>query len=272
MVVNMINKAINLFLKNTNYKKEDILKIIQIHSGFTNVSFMFKTNDKNKYQVRIGGSNYIVNRKNEFNILSAINDKNYIFIDEDGNAIKKWINGYTPKFIFFKKKLLNLLTIEIIKLHNIDLKNFEIIKHDYFVFFDKTLFFDNFDKEMYVKLVNKYKDLDLVLSHNDINPKNMIYNPKFKKITLIDFEWGRINNKYWDVANFFRETNLNIKFLNYMLSIYKELDQKTMYDFLYLCTNFAYQWTFGMDETKKILKYRKKIISKLIKYRKYISI
>lgn len=267
----MINKAINLFLENSKYKKENILKIKQIHSGFTNVSFLFKTDDKKKYQVRLGGANDIVNRKNEFNILKAINDINYIFIDKDGNAIKKWINGINPKFFFNKKKLLNLLILEIMKLHKTNIKDFEIINHDYLSFFDKTIFFDQFDKDMYLKLINKYKNLDLVLSHNDINPKNMIYDYKSRKIILIDYEWGRINNKYWDVANFFRETNLNIKWLDYMLSFYTDLDKKIMYEFLYLCTNFAYQWTFGMKETKKILNYRKKIKVKLMKYRKYIS-
>lgn len=266
----MIEKAIDLFLLNTNYKRENILRIKQIHHGFTNISFLFKTNDKNKYQVRLGGSNDVVNRKNEFNILSTIKDNNYIFIDKDGNAIKKWINGYTPKFIFNKKKLLKLLTLEIIKLHDINIEKSKIIKHDYYSFFNQTIFFDEIDKDMYLKLVKKYEKLDLVLSHNDINPKNMIYNPKTQKIILIDFEWGRLNNKYWDIANFFRETNLKIKWLNYMLSFCEDIDKSVMYEFLYLCTNFAYQWTFGMKETKKILNYRKKIKEKMINYRKYV--
>lgn len=267
----MIKKAIDLFLSNTDYKKDDISKIKQIHHGFTNISFLFKTKDKQKYQVRIGGSNDIVNRKNEFNILSLIKDKNYLFIDKDGNAIKKWISGFTPKFIFNKKRLLKLLTLEIMKLHNINIEKSNVIKHDYFSFFNQTFFFDEYDKKMYLKLVEKYKNLDLVLSHNDINPKNMIYDPKTKKITLIDFEWGRLNNMYWDIANFFRETNLNIKWLDYIISFYENIDKETMYVFLYLCTNFAYQWTFGMNETKKILNYRKKIEQKMIYYRKYIN-
>jgi thiamine kinase-like enzyme len=47
----------------------------------------------------------------------------------------------------------------------------------------------------YLTLVDKYKYLPSVLSHNDLSPDNMLYLPN-KKIQFIDFEWTRLNNRY----------------------------------------------------------------------------
>lgn len=262
--------AINLFITHTDYQKENIKSITQIHHGFTNLSFMFVTNDNKKYQVRIGGSNDVVNRKNEYAILTTIQDKNYLYIDENGNAIKKWIEGNPPKFVFNKKTKLKLLVDQIVKLHSIKFNNPNLIKHDYLFFFDKTKYEKEIDRSLYLKLIDKYQDLELILSHNDLNPMNMIYDSKNKQMHLIDYEWGRINNRYWDIANFYRETNLSLKWLKYMVDCYKGLDFKTMCDFVYISTNFAYQWTFGMQQTDKILNYRQKVLNRLEKFRKFV--
>ncbi|WP_412032051.1 choline kinase [Malacoplasma muris] len=267
----MENKAIEFFIEHTKYKKEDILHLKQIHHGFTNLSYLLVTTDNKKYQVRFGGSNDVVSRKNEYAILKAIKEENYLYIDEEGNAIKKWIEGKPPVFFWNKKKKLKLLVEQIIKMHSIKFNDSNLIKHDYLFFFNKAIFQNNLDKELYLKLIDKYKNLELILSHNDLNPKNMIYDSKKSKMYLIDFEWGRINNKYWDIANFYRETNLSTKWLKYMVDLYKGLDFQTMCEFVYITTNFAYQWTFGMKETKKILNYRKYVSHKMNKYRKFVE-
>ncbi|MDE5553413.1 MAG: phosphotransferase [Malacoplasma sp.] len=223
------NLALKFFLskiglKSKQYKEEDILDIQQIHHGFTNKSFLFITKDQNKFQVRLGGSNDVVNRNNEAQIIKALNDGFYLFLDKDGNAIKKWIEGDKPNFQSFnKKKLLKLLVNEIKRVHAIDISKSSIIKHDYFVFWKKAKLEEKHAKK-YQELYEKYKDLPLVLSHNDINPNNMIYNKSQKRIYLIDFEWGRINNAYWDYANFFRESNLKLKYFDYLISLDNTLE------------------------------------------------
>lgn len=273
----MKQTVINLFVNNTNYSKNDIISVQEIHCGFTNLSFKFCVREKQPqlssyYQVRLSCDNKIVNRSNEYNVLQLIKDKNYIYYDKNGNAIKKWIDGVNPNLFWLNKKsfLFNLVN-EITKFHSYSLKQDNIMKHDYFMFLDKTNFFNPIDQELFLELISKYKNLKTVLSHNDLNPKNMIYK-KDKSISLIDFEWTRVNNQYWDIANFYRETNLSYKWLVYMTKLYKNLDMNIMKDFVYISTNYAYQWTFGMSETKKILKYRKKLIKKLNRFRKWVSI
>lgn len=253
-------------IKCNKYSKEDILDIQQIHHGFTNKSFLFTTKDNCKFQVRLGGSNDVVDRRNEALIIKLVDNGNYIHLDQYGNAVKKWIDGEKPSFSGFnKKKLLKLLSDEIKKMHEIDIKNSNIIRHDYFAFWNKAIL-EPKHADKYKQLFEKYKNLPLVLSHNDINPNNMLYNKDEDKIYLIDFEWGRINNAYWDYANFFRESNLKLKYFDYMISFDKSLDLKTAREFIYICTNFALQWTYGMQETPKILEYRKLMLEHLEKF------
>lgn len=266
--------AKKIFIDNSKYNLNDIKNIKKIHHGFTNESYLFKLKNGEKYQIRIGGCNDIVNRANEFNILKIIKNDLFIYLNENGDGIKRWINGYPPKFIFNKNELLKKLAKKIKELHSTNISNVKnILIHDYYCFFDiSKKYMEDIDINLYEKMVDNYKDLDKVLSHNDINPKNMIYDPKTKEIYLIDFEWGRINNKYWDIANFYRDSNLKIRHLNYITKLYGDLDLQTMYNFVYITTNFAIQWTYGMNQTKKIIKYRKKLNKRIKIYRKLVKI
>jgi hypothetical protein len=82
------SKAINLFTKYTKYKKHDIIKIIPVHNGYTNISFKFITNDKKAYQVRISNTRN-VNRINEKNILDLVKFPYFIYFNtRTGDAIK----------------------------------------------------------------------------------------------------------------------------------------------------------------------------------------
>ncbi|MDE5553293.1 MAG: hypothetical protein K2I67_01985, partial [Malacoplasma sp.] len=67
-------------------------------------------------------------------------------------------------------------------------------------------------------------------------------------------------------ANFFRESNLKLKYFDYLISLDNTLDPKIARDFIYFCTNFALQWTYGMQETEKILSYRKLMLEHLEKF------
>lgn len=268
---NFREQAIQLLEKNTNYKREQILKIKQIHRGYTNLSFLFKMQDKTQLQIRLGQNNQIVDRQNEIRIISYLPDKLFLYIDENGNAIKKWIYGYNPSFRFNKRKLLRLLCNEIIKLHNTDISKLNIVKHDYSQYFTDSIKkqYPEYSKR-FEKLLEKHKNIKLVFSHNDTNPWNLIYAPKENKIYLIDFEWARINADYFDYVNFFRETNLNIKWLKFICD-YSKLDFEIAKDFLFICTFFALQWTYKVNETEKLLKYRKGVIKKLDKFSKILD-
>lgn len=266
-VSNFKKQALDLFLKYTNFTNDDILDIKQIHCGFTNISFVIKLKNKKKYQVRIGQNNKIVNRDNEIKVLKLIPDIKFLYIDKKGNAIKEWIEGVNPNFDFNTLNKLKLLILEIKKIQNINIGNINILEHNYYDILSKDLY----DKykiwyDKYIEIIDKYKNLKKVFSHNDLNPKNMIYNRKNKKIILIDYEWARINNQYWDIANFFKETNLRVKYLKKICKIFDELDFNILKDFVFISSFYALAWTYQVNQTEKIFKYRKKILIKLKQY------
>lgn len=265
--------AINLFISKTNLNFKDIKKIKEIHLGYTNKSFLFILKNGNKYQVRLGKNNNIVDRSIESKISSILYKNIFLYIGSDGNAIKKWIDGYNPKFIFNKKKLLKKLIEAIHKLHSVQCYDLDIKKQDYLEFIDdftKKIVSEKWIN-LYLSILEKHKGLKLVFSHNDINPLNMIYERKTKEIILIDYEWARLNNEYWDVANFFRETNLKIKWLKYMCSIYPDMDFNILLEFCFVCSFFAHLWSLKMTETKKIKNYRKRNLKKLNYFYSLIS-
>jgi thiamine kinase-like enzyme len=94
-------------------------------------------------------------------------------------------------------------------------------------------------------------NMPLVLSHNDLSADNLLYT-KDHKVVFIDYEWARLNNEYWDVANFIREVDLPLTKIK-LLCKYMDITKiKDLLIFVYLATNYAYQWTFNMPQTTKI--------------------
>lgn len=260
----LVDQAKKIFTKQTNYLQNSIENIFEIHDGYTNHSFLIETKDKKKWQIRIARNSKIVNRNNEFNVLKAINNKSFIYYDKkSGNAIKKWLPGINPTYKIYSSNLfLKKFARKCRKLHNTDIKNTNIINHEY----GNYLLISKLEKKHFLKykeLINKYQDLPQVLSHNDLNAKNLLWYKN--KVTFIDFEWARINNEYWDLANFIREVDLDFDRAKKLTKYYKKLDWEIMKDFIYICTNFAVQWTYGMQQTPKMIKYRQYCIYKMNK-------
>jgi hypothetical protein len=59
--------------------------------------------------------------------------------------------------------------------------------------------------------------------------------------------------------------------IKYILSYDKAINSQILYDFIYICSNYAYQWTFNMMQSNKILKCRKLNFVKMNKYYKMTS-
>lgn len=259
--------AIRLFVTNTKFKSHQIESIHQIHNGYTNISFLITLVNNQKYQIRLANDNHVVDRNNEFAMLKNIHNKDFVYYDiKTGNAIKEWIDGENPNSDEMNSKLfLDSFSSTLQKLHRCKNLN-HVIKHNYYEFLDivrDKLAAYHIDK--YKHLTSKYQNLKLVLSHNDLSADNLLWNKVDKKVHFIDYEWARMNNPYWDVANFIRETDITQESINYLASV-NELDIDILTDFIYICINYAYQWTFVMPQTKKILSYRKKLLTKLKKY------
>lgn len=268
----LTNAAINLFKKHgKEYAKENFIKITPIHTGYTNQSYLLETNN-HKFQIRLGQNNEIVNRNNEKEILSIIKDKYYIYYNENnGNAIKKWIDAVALEEYFNERQqileadVLITLIKEIEDLHKINWKDSKIIHHDYFCFFNNKHDLEDYHKDLYIKLVNELtQDSPWVLSHNDLNMQNILIT-KDKKIIFIDYEWGRINHPLWDIANFIRESNLNLEQVKEIAKLLSVSYNKLL-KFMYICTNFAYQWTFSTKYSENVKTYRQKTKDLLNQY------
>ncbi|MDQ0513921.1 thiamine kinase-like enzyme [Mycoplasmoides fastidiosum] len=232
------------------YKVEDIVECEKISLGYSNETYRIKTKNNKQYQVRFGMNNDIIFRDNERAILKLINDQTYVYYDlKTGNSIRHWFVGRNPVVtdidIQFLKKLVDIIE----QLHKTDLNHpaaKKVRKHNNLCFeqyVDERLASEHWQK--YLELTHTYKDLPKCLSHNDISLLNLIYNDQTQELELIDYEWGRINNYYWDYANFIREARLDLELAQWLAKLAK-LEWEILADHIFLTTCFAVQWALSM--------------------------
>lgn len=263
--------AQQIFEKKFSHTKNKIKSIKLIKKGFTNISYLVIDQNNKKYQIRIG--NEKINRNNETLLLkSQPKNGGYIYYDEtNGNSIKIWFEGKNPTIKECRSDLF-------IKEFAATLRKFQKIKPDKkistrnFYCFEKISNFKGCEKllKKYKEIIEKYEPMNEVVSHNDLRPENLVWNNK--KVIFLDFEWATLNHKYWDLANFLREIKYPISDLKTMLKKYfKDVDYKILCEFLYVCTTFAYQWTFFPETSNSILKYRKNTKKLMLDYYKLIS-
>lgn len=260
--------AKTFFVKNIkDMKFEDIQTIKKIHYGYTNLSFYVQLKDGKEYQLRFARNNEIVDRKNERKVINLIHEQNdYLYYDQYGNFIKKWISGKTITVKEVNDEYLMKLQTKINEFHNIKVSDDLILKHNY----NNVLETKRLSKkylDLYASSLSKLNLNDLVLSHNDLNVDNIIVNDK-NELIFIDFEWTRMNVPNWDIINFCRESSFNIEKIKNVARLYNI----PLVDFLglyYISLCFAYNWTFENSFSFKIFKYRlevRKQVNKIYRY------
>lgn len=272
----MFNQTFLVLAKKTFFKKypnsqEKIASIKQIHSGYTNYSFLFTLKNKTKFQVRIPNDGNLVDRYCEYQIIKLLNDKNFVYYDtKTGIAIKKWIEGTNPKITNAKSPIfLNKLFKQIYQIHKLSKKHYTKFKTLNFAFYNTNVHqLPPIARKKYLKLYNQHKNDPVVINHSDINLANIVLS-KQNQIHLIDFEWVILAPDYWDYANFFREQLLPLKYAKLLNKYIKNFSFDVFCEFVFLCTCFAYLWTFKMPKTTKIINYRKLQLKKIQKYVKY---
>lgn len=261
------SEAKKLFVsKLNNYQIEDIVNINLLLGGFTNKCFFIETKDRKRFFLRLGNSK--IDRTNESSYLNASKKiKQYIYYDfKTGDAIKRWEEGYTASFDDCLQKTTFIKIIkEIKKIQRIKIRKIPDIKErDFFSFLSFSKLDDKYIQK-YKEIINKYKYLEKVLSHNDIRPSNVIINKS--KVRLIDFEWCTLNNQYWDLANTSREINFPLDELEKIFKRYfRKLDFNVFKEMLFATSCFAVQWTFFEKESKELLKYRENVIKIMDSY------
>jgi thiamine kinase-like enzyme len=192
-------------LKNYNIFKEELISLELLkNQGFNNISYLLKTTEKS-YIIRVFKSNDSVNISREFEY--KIQKKAYknhiaskpIFLNEEF-----MIYEYTKGFHKTKLSKIDLrnLVLKIKKFHQ-----FKIDEKPY----NLTLDLKNYSKKLSsqksqklikscfksIKALKKFKNKP-VLSHHDLNSKNIIFDKNSLKI--IDWEYAGVNDRFFDLA------------------------------------------------------------------------
>ncbi len=218
-------------IKKYNIFKEELLSLELLkNQGFNNISYLLKTLTK-EYVIRVFKSNESVNISRLFEY--QIQKKAYknsiaskpIFLNENF-----MIYEYTKGFHKTKLSKIDLrnLVLKIKKFHQ-----FKIDEKPY----NLTLDLKNYSKKLSsqksqklikscfksIKALKKFKN-EVVLSHHDLNPKNIIFNKNSLKI--IDWEYAGANDRFFDLACVCIEFKLNKKEEKTLLTTYFRKEKK----------------------------------------------
>ncbi|CAM9153211.1 phosphotransferase [Mycoplasma marinum] len=229
------NKAIELFIDKTKYSKDQIKQINKIENGFSNnANFLFLLDNGDKFQVKIpkGKNTLFPDIKSAFLYDSSI----YIYLNENGLMIKKWIEG--KHVDFSEEKHARWVLDEIQKLHNIKIESNEMGMYDINAYRKKTNIPTKFLKEFDV-LSTELQKYEISFIHGDINPKNVLVTKS--RALLIDFEWSKNGYSILDYAYLiaFSKININLvsKVTNYNVQELEKMVRFVLIHTLMWCEN-----------------------------------
>lgn len=249
-------------IKNYNIFKSELLNIELLKTqGINNISYLLKTTDK-EYVLRVFKSKKSVNISREFEFLTQ--KKAY----EKGFATKPiFLNKDFMIYIYekgiHKYKLSNLeiknLSKIVKKMHKIDLKskNYNFAKD--LKYYSSILKDEKSSKllkktQKALKTLKKYKK-DLVLTHHDLNPKNIIFTQD-EKILIIDWEYAGTNDRFFDLATIcveFKFTKGEEKiFLNNYFKKIKKSYLKKLKEYKKIYKNICALWFSSLENKTKI--------------------
>ena len=186
----------------------------QILGGMMNGSFIVDYQNK-KYILYMPTeqANEMVDRKEEKRHLDivyplGVTSKNVFFDVPNGIKINEFIDGESLNKLddYDETKIAKILRT----LHNSEVKsNLDYLPFERFVGFEKeALEFSNLDDDYrcFKELLFSNKDYllsdPLVLSHNDFQKSNIVYNPNEDTYYMIDFEFMANNSEIYDIACF----------------------------------------------------------------------
>ncbi len=252
-------KLYNFLLMHYVLFQEDIKRVIEIDKGLTNQIYYVELTNGEELKVRFAIENPYINRELEKILENKFNARDIIYWNDNGDYIKKWINGNELELKYMDNNIWEQL-IEIIgRIKNTPITSFvDIKKPEYFdpsVKIDPILV-DAFD--YYVAIIESFSSSDFVLCHNDFACPNIIIDG-VNHLNVFDFEWASYNHHYWDIANLIKDTEISYEDLR-ELRAFRSFRWNLLIEIIFAVHFYSYFWTFKIEPNKKILAYRKKMI------------
>ncbi|MGB3752088.1 MAG: choline/ethanolamine kinase family protein [Arcobacteraceae bacterium] len=242
------------FFKNKQPFTLELLK----NQGYCNINYKLKTPQK-EYLIRVFQDDTTVNisRNFEFQIQKKASQKNiapkpFVLDLENFLMITEFINGIN-RYTLTNLELIKL-TKTIKKFHSFNTNQKEYdLKKDFQSYHD--ILKDKDSKEMSkasfqeLKKLKKYKK-QLVLSHHDLNAKNIIFTKN--SIKIIDWEYAGINDLFFDLASVCCEFNLSTQQQKLLLNTYfkktakKDMSKLKSYTIIY--KNLCLLWFKSLEK------------------------
>ncbi|AUM62587.1 phosphotransferase family protein [Spiroplasma monobiae] len=216
---------------------------------------------------------FYLDKRNEFVFLEELSHMNQDYLLKplefnlnNNKLISKY--KYLSEFktlseIIIDEKIINLVIDNISEMHKININNSKIKSFKYFDFLiniksqleNDLNFLDDYIKEV-KDIDGDFNGLDLVLSHNDLVPGNILV--KENKVIFIDYDYVTLNNNLFDLASFITETlNENEELVEYFIEQCFKSDLMKKEDLKLLNKMIKYQdllwtiWAKVMYEKKK---------------------
>ncbi|WP_127942791.1 MULTISPECIES: phosphotransferase [unclassified Mycoplasma] len=185
-----------LFTRLSQIKSEQILDYKLIHAGYTNDNYLFKLNSGQKYILRIPRRQNDFEQEKKLYELFGIGAGLY-FSTTDGIVIRPWISGKHPDL--GSESNLKKLLVVLKKVHQTKV-DFPVLKQNWLAYLNVNDLPGPIT-ELYQNVVRKITALQkLVLTHHDLNKHNILVNTRGQML-LLDWEWARLDDAYFDFAS-----------------------------------------------------------------------
>ena len=257
-----MNQIIAFVCDKLKINESDIKSLEKVPVGFTNEIYHLALVNGSEYKVRFVTTNPYINRKLESIIEHAFFKDDIIFYDEQGNFIKKWYVGHTLTKQDLNEEVWQKI-IDITKqLQALEIKELNLTPPTYILY--EHIVPNNLIPALwaYKRIINTIVLKDAtVLSHNDFSGNNTIYTND-NKIILMDFEWASLNHPYWDISNLIKDLELNYEDIENVAAL-KQYDFKLLVQIIFAAHYFTYFWTYKVEDTPPIAKYRLEVIERI---------
>ncbi|CAF3549395.1 unnamed protein product [Rotaria sp. Silwood1] len=245
-------------------------RLVTFTEGLANIILgLFDTrnsdDDSNALIIKIYGAQteLYIDRQSEINTMNILSEQHVfsqrVLIHFNNGIIYEYVSGKAcSRDDVRKENIAQLIAIKLAQFHNVPIvkteKPYIILILRKFIellngsSFDLTSIISDInalDEHILPRLVpNAEFGKELVLCHNDLVVKNIIYNEKDQSVSFIDFEYAHINYALFDIANHFVEYAGGD---DTDFSLYPDRDEQKRWLKIYFQTRGMHQQTINDD-------------------------